>query len=140
MDLDIRHVPVDKLTTLQDRALAGRRGRLVELLAEYKTLVETLQSDLEEAQKNYAFLQTEHENVVLAEKLASGLLVRVKCPACNGTGMKPANVISGQVSKGSAFESTGKAPVTPTTPVIDEINRCTECKGQRWVIMERFRG
>jgi DnaJ-class molecular chaperone len=139
MDLDIRHVSVDKLASFEMTALVARRERLAELLVEYQEKVVTLQTELEEAQKTVAFLQAEFDNAELAEKLARGDVVRVVCPDCRGTGMKPANVISGQVSKGSAFESTGK-PASTATPVIDEHNRCSNCKGQRWVIMERFKG
>lgn len=137
MDLDIRHVPIDKLTVFTTDARVARRERLVELCAESQENLMALQDALNQAQKDVEFVQSEYDNVVLAEKLACGDVVRVMCPTCRGTGMKPANVISGQVSKGSAFESVGKPP---TAPVIDEQNRCTECKGQRWVIMERFKG
>ena len=137
MDLNIRHVAVDKLTTFTNDALTKRRERLEELRVESRAEFTTLQDALTHAKENVEFIQSEYDNVLLAERLARGDVVRVMCPACTGTGMKPANVISGQVSKGSAFESVGKPP---TAPVIDEQNRCTECKGQRWVIMERFRG
>jgi DnaJ-class molecular chaperone len=137
-DIDIKPVPVDKLATLSEDRLQARHERLTELDAEYSQRVETLAATLEEARRIHVFVQVELVNVDLAQKLARGDVVRVKCPACDGTGLKPADVMSGYVQQGSAFESSGsKATVAP---VIDERSRCSECKGQRWQIMERFKG
>lgn len=138
MDIDIRPVPVDKLVEYQESALDSREQRILELCGEYSQQEDRLTTELEQVQKINTFLGRELENVRLAKQLAQGEVVRVVCPTCTGTGMKPADVQSGHVARaGSAFESTGK----PTSaPIIDERNRCAACKGQRWVIMPRFKG
>jgi molybdopterin converting factor small subunit len=137
-DLDVRPIPIDKLATFSAKALEDRHLRIEELCEEYGQRVERLQADLTEAQRVLNYLLKEKENVDLAQKLARGDVVRVVCPTCTGTGMKPADVMSGHVVKtGSAFEQTSR----PTAaPVIDERNRCTDCKGARWKIMDRFKG
>lgn len=139
IEVDIRTVPVDRLATFEEAALQSRRTRLEYLLAQYAERVESTQKALDAEQKLYAFLQREHNHVVLAQRLAKGDVVRVVCPACKGSGMKAADVLSGQIStnRGSAFEGVG-GPVG--APQIDERNRCPECKGQRWQIMDRFKG
>jgi hypothetical protein len=137
-DIDIKPVPVDKMATFPEANLEDRRARLTVLDEEYTGRVESLTVELEEARRVHAFIKTELANVDLAQKLARGDVVRVKCPACKGTGMKPADVMSGRVQHGSAFESSGTK--TTAAPVIDERNRCPDCKGQRWQIMERFKG
>lgn len=139
MDIDIRHVPVDKLAASADASLSAREARLVALREEYEVRITQLREALEEAERIADFLQREYDNVLLAQKLARGDVVRVVCPVCKGTGMRPSNVAGGQISKGTAFESVG-ASKTTQAPVIDEHNRCRECSGQRWVIMERFKG
>ena len=137
-DIDIRPVPVDKLTTFGEAALVGRQARLVELIEEYTQRAEQLAIDLKDAHRILVFLQTEKTNVALAQQLARGDMVRVVCPMCKGTGIKPADVLSGRVlQQGSAFENAG--PVKTTT-VIDERSRCVDCAGQRWIVMPRFKG
>lgn len=139
-DIDIRPVPVDKLVTQSDVDLQNRYDRLLALDAEYAAKVDAFQKDLTEAQHIYRFIQKELANVKLAQQLARGDVVRVTCPTCKGTGMKPADVTGGRLfQQGSAFEQTRSSGVS-VPPVIDERNRCPECQGQRWQIMERFKG
>ena len=139
-DIDVRPVPIDKLTTFTEGALKSRHQRLVELNSKYEQRVVTLKTDLAEAERVLRFIQQELANAALAQQLACGDVVRVKCPACQGTGMKPSDVTGGRVRQGSAFENTGGGAALNSTPVIDERNRCPDCKGQRWQIMERFKG
>jgi hypothetical protein len=139
VDIDIKPVTVDKMATWEARALESRLSRIEELLQEHRERAVSLQEALTDTQTLVSFLEKEHANTQLAQQLSENIVVRVVCPDCKGTGMRPANVTTGVVSQGSAFESVGK-PVTTQTPVIDERNRCPGCKGQRWVIMERFKG
>jgi hypothetical protein len=139
MDIDIRHVPVDKLTTWTETSLESRRIQIVNIRAEYEAKFVTASKELTEVTKIAKFLEQEQIYIELALELTKGNVVRVNCPECKGTGMRPANVLSGQVSKGTAFEATGK-PHAAKPSVIDEKNCCRECKGQRWVIMDRFKG
>lgn len=137
MDIDVRPVPVDKLVGFSASELASRHKRLIELREEFQARLAMLKTELEEVEKISTFIQTEYDHVVLAERLLKEDVVRVVCPSCKGSGMRPANVLGGQIHKGGAFESVGK-PVSAS--VVDERNRCQECQGQRWIIMDRFKG
>ena len=138
MDIDIRPVPVDKLVTWAMSELESRRERLEQLQHEFSDRVVDLQKGLEEVERIASFVEVELAQVELSIRVVKEDIVRVVCPACQGTGMKASDALSGHVSKGSAFESVGK-PNTVST-VIEPHLRCVSCKGQRWVIMERFKG
>ena len=138
MDIPIRPVAVDTLVTWPTTELDSRRTQLEKLQEAFQGKVLVAQEELAQLQRVFSFIQDELKRVELAIRLVQEDIVRVVCPACTGTGMKAANVLAGQFSKGSAFESVGK-PNTAST-VIEEHLRCTECKGQRWIIMERFKG
>lgn len=136
--IDVRGVPVDKLATFSSEQLAARKAKIVALISAYESCVEDARKHQEKAEKGYTFVQQELVNVELAQQLAQGNVVRVICSTCRGTGLKPADVLSGQIAqRGSAFEGVGGAAAAP---VIDERNRCPVCKGLRWQIMERFKG
>lgn len=138
MKIDVRPVPVDKMSSFKDEELLLREARVVELLAEYTKYVEILQKELEETTRNRDYLERESKNVNLAKLLKRGDLVRVVCHVCKGTGMKPTDVTTGRVSAlaGSAFETVGKK----LAPEDDPHLQCEECKGAKWVIMERYKG
>jgi Zn finger protein HypA/HybF involved in hydrogenase expression len=138
VDIDIRPVAVDQLVQWEVSDLVGRRTRLEDLQTQFQTKVVALQEHLEEVQRIFSFIQAELKQVELAIRLVNEDIVRVICPTCKGTGMKPSDALSGQISKGSAFESVGKPNVAST--FIAEHLRCTSCKGQRWTIMERYKG
>lgn len=137
MDIDIRPVPVDRLVTFDRGALVSRRDRLIALREEFQQRITSALTELAELETIMHLVESEYDSVVLAERLLNEDIVRVICPTCKGTGMRPSDVLSGQVRHGSAFEATGKANVAP---VIDERSRCKDCQGLRWIIMDRFRG
>lgn len=139
LSIDVRPVPVDKMATFKDEELSSREARVTELLTAYTEYVDSLRDDLAETERQKAFLEQEAKNVKLALLLKKGDLVRVVCPACKGSGMKPTDVTTGRVTAhaGSAFESVGKKDARPED---DPRFQCVECKGEKWVIMERYRG
>lgn len=136
-EVDVRPVPVDKLMTLPETALEARIARVTVLLGEYEAHVNALLTDLETAQRTHGYLQKELAQTELALQLSRGDVVRVICPGCRGTGMLASDVLSGRVRQtGSAFESAPfKGP-----PVVEDRDKCKQCQGLRWVIMERFKG
>lgn len=137
-DVDVRQVPVDQLARLPKESLQIRRERVESLLETYGKHVETAEAVLKRVRELYAFLREQHENVDLAQRLQVGDVVRVKCVACQGTGMKPTDVLSGRVlqNQGSAFEKVRANQVQKIDPAL----QCEECEGKQWVLMERFRG
>lgn len=139
LTIDIRPVAVDKMAAFKDEELTSRQARVTELLNAYNQYVEDLREELEETERNQAFLETEAKNVELAILLKRGDLVRVVCPICNGSGMKPTDVTTGRIATnaGSAFETVGKKDARPED---DPRFQCEKCKGDKWVIMERYRG
>jgi hypothetical protein len=137
-DIDVRPIPVDRLSTFEESALADRHRRLVAYVETYSQRVVSLCDELEEARRVLSFVEREKANAELAQQLIRGDVVRVICPTCDGTGMKPADVAGGRIHQGTAFESSKAA--TSDVPVIDERNRCVDCTGQRWIIMPRFKG
>lgn len=142
LDIDVRPVPVDKMAIFKDEELSSREARVAELLTAYTGYVDSLREELEETERNKDFLERESKHVKLAMLLKRGDLVRVICPSCKGSGMKPTDVTTGRVSNiaagsGSAFESVGNKS---TRPEDDPHLQCPECKGMQWVIMERYRG
>ena len=139
LDIDVRPVPVDKLAAFKEEELSSRQARVVELLTAYTQYVEDLRSELEATERNKNFLEREFKNAELAVLLKRGDLVRVVCPSCKGSGMKPTDVTKGRVATaaGSAFEKLGNKDAQPED---DPRLQCIECKGEKWVIMERYRG
>ena len=136
-DIDIRPVPIDKLTDLKETELSSRRTRIEAHVSQYETHIAELEETLERCKEIYTFLQRERDAVILAQKLQSGDIVRVVCPTCQGTGMKPTDVLSGRIKQsGSAFESKKAKPSREIDPAL----RCTDCEGKRWLLMDRFKG
>ena len=140
-DVDVRAVPVDRLTSFTPEALADRSRRLDSLVATYQQRSEELRVFLGKVRQIYEFLVEQQENAVLAKKLQSGDVVRVVCSACQGTGLRPTDVFSGRVHKqGSAFESLTVKAYQETRKKIDPELQCETCEGKCWVLMERFKG
>jgi len=133
-EVTIRSVPVDQLVSFSEEELANRLDRVT---LERDLIKERCASLREELSNNTAlltFLEQQLENVVLAQKLQRGDVVRVVCPTCKGSGMSPDDVTGGRI-RGSAFENVGgTVTVTPNT------KPCKECEGKRWVLMDRFKG
>lgn len=136
--MDIRHVGVDKLTQFSLSELTSRETRIREFLHMYEDDLEYLQKELGETQSVLSFIQDELKYVKLAIRLKDGDLVRVICPSCKGSGMKPTDVTTGRVvtTKRTAFESLGKQ----MNPERDPQLQCPECKGDKWILMERYQG
>ena len=139
LEVDVRVVPIDKLVTFARSALVSRQERLEVLVKNYDELVVSLGEKLSEAQRTSQFVNSELDTVKLAIELSDGDKVRVVCPTCNGSGMKPEDVLSGRIFKnqGSAFEG-GSA--VRSAPLITKHNMCPDCQGKRWQIMPRFKG
>jgi hypothetical protein len=137
MDVDIRPVSIDKLAGWEESAVDSRLSKITQLLEEHEKGLVALQEEVETRKRLVSFLRDEKRKAGLALELSRGLVVRVVCPECQGTGMRPSDVVGGRISKGSAFEAVGR-PQSSTEP--DARARCKECNGQRWIIMTRFRG
>lgn len=138
--VDLRPVVVDKLVTLPAEAITQRLQRAEELVAHFDRRCADLRAALETAQVTYRFLVQERDNAILVQKLQAGIVVRVVCPSCKGSGLKPSDVLSGQVHRKSAFESVGETVRHIEPSEMPETERCTECGGKRWVLMDRFCG
>jgi hypothetical protein len=140
MVVDLRPLAVDKLVTLPAEAVVQRRQRAEELVAHFEQRCADLRVRLEEAQTLYRFLVQERDNAVLALRLQANEVVRVICPTCKGSGLKPTDVLAGQIHRKSAFETVGE-PVRRIEPSdVPETERCSACGGKRWVLMDRFCG
>lgn len=140
-DIDIRPVLVDKLVEFTDIALTQRCDRLSVLVEEYQQKIATQEEALEKTKSLFRFLKDEHEKATLAVALKNGDVVRVVCPTCQGSGFKAVDVTSGRIQRKSAFERIGSEAPKQLSPVdVDPSERCTHCKGNRWVLMDRFKG
>jgi hypothetical protein len=140
MDIDIRPLNLDRLVQLNEAALASRKARIDALLVEFEERCAVLKEELDARENITRFLRKEQAAAILADRLQREEIVRVKCPKCQGSGMKPTDTTGGQLHKKSAFESVGQT-VSPTKKEeIAPADRCTECDGKKWVLMERFRG
>lgn len=135
-DIDIRPVMVDQLTQFASQDLAIRLTRIEVLLQVYLLRRADADENLQRLKELCSFLEAEKVKVELAQRLQTGDVVRVVCPDCRGSGLKPTDVTSGRIQTGSAFE-TVHAPVVPTD---DPRLQCGKCEGRKWVIMERYRG
>jgi hypothetical protein len=139
--LDVRPTPVDQLVNNPELTIQQRIDKLQSWKEKGTTIVETRKSQYEESQEVYEFIIRELEGAELALLLKRGVKVRVVCPDCRGTGMRPEDVTSGQYQKAGHAFSTGTATArTERTPVIPDTKKCLMCKGKRWMIMERFKG
>ena len=140
-DIDVRPVPVDLLVTQTPVLVLDRRARIEGHLTTYRVRCERLQGELKIAEGVYKFLQQEYANVILVQRLQAGDVVRVVCTGCQGTGLKPTDVTSGQIHRKSAFETVGDTQRVKTlTPMeADPKDRCTVCEGKRYQLMERYR-
>lgn len=138
--IDIRPVHVDKLVSFKDDELSKRLARILVLLDYYTDYVVSLQSELTDTISLKDFLEKELKNVELAARLKKEDLVRIICPVCKGSGLKPTDTTSGRITPSrtnSAFETVGKKNISPEeNPHL----RCEHCKGAKYVIMERYRG
>lgn len=140
--LDIRPLSVDRLVQDTEHNITDRRDRLLQWRDRGVRIVETAQAHLEKSKDVFEFVERELEGAELAIKLKRDDIVRVECPACKGTGLRPEDVTSGQYKQPStAFSTTTSTPRTqqkPTRPT--EKQRCQTCEGKRWIIMTRFKG
>jgi hypothetical protein len=138
-EIDIRPMVVDKLVNFTDHALSKRLARIHDLLEEYQVYIEDFSSQLEKCQQIFSFLEDEQSKGKLAQSLKRGDVVRVVCPSCKGSGLKPIDATSGRITRRSAFEAVGaNKKLQPSE--IDPSERCTECQGKRWILMDRFKG
>jgi hypothetical protein len=135
-DIDIRPVMVDQLTQFASQDLAARLTRIETLLQTYLLRRADADENLRRLNELCSFLEAEKAKVELAQRLQTGDVVRVVCPDCRGSGLKPTDVTSGRIQTGSAFESV-RAPVQPEN---DPRLQCGKCEGKKWIIMERYRG
>lgn len=133
-DIDIRPMGVDQLAEYNELSLAARKQRVEELLLQYSTTCDTLRTQLERADQVRSFLEDERKKIDLAEKLARGDMVRVICPECRGSGLRPLDVTSGRIQTASAFEKFQGPP-----PDKDPRLQCLKCEGQKWLLMDRYR-
>jgi hypothetical protein len=133
-DVDIRPMGVDQLAEFDESALATRKQRVEVLLLQYSNTCETLRKQLERADQVRTFLEDERNKIDLAEKLARGDMVRVICPECRGSGLRPLDVTSGRIQTASAFEKFQGPP-----PDKDPRLQCPKCEGQKWLLMDRYR-
>ena len=136
LDVKVQPVPVDTLTTLADAALVARQATIKAGVEAYAESCKELEETLAQRQRILEVLRREHDNVILAQKLKFGDVVRVVCPTCKGSGQSPDDVTSGRV-RGSAFEGRdlGSAPTLQDTR-----DKCKMCNGNRYVIYDRFKG
>lgn len=139
-DIDIRPVLVDKLVAFTDQALEQRMARIVVLREEYQQRVVEQKEALERSERIFRFIEEEGEKAKLAQALKCGDVVRVVCPTCNGSGLKPVDATSGRIQRKSAFETIGKEPTQANPADIDPTERCVDCEGKRWILMDRFKG
>lgn len=140
INIDIRPVTVDKLTLFKDEELAKRTTRIITLLSCFEDNITTFQRELNEVLALKDFLEKELKNAELAVLLKKDDLVRVICPVCKGSGLKPTDTTSGRITPNrtnSAFETLGKKKVFPEeNPHL----QCDHCKGTKYIIMERYKG
>jgi hypothetical protein len=139
-DLDVRPVVVDKLVEFTDQALAQRVERLVVLCKRYEERVASQEEALAQSRQLFRFVQDEQEKAKLAQALKCGDIVRVVCPSCQGSGLKPIDATSGRVQRKSAFETIGSETKPESSTDIDPAERCKECQGKKFVLMDRFKG
>lgn len=137
-DLNVRPIAIDKLVQFQPGALASRLAQVETHLQEYAARCATLRDELSNSERVCEFLEKERDAVILAQKLQEGNIVRVVCPQCQGSGMKPHDMTSGQLSRKTAFESVGSSSPVPTE--IDPADQCASCQGHKWILMDRYRG
>jgi hypothetical protein len=138
--VDIRPTSVDILVTLSTESVAVRRQRAEELVALFDQRCAALRATLERDAAVHRFLVQERDNAILVQRLQEGIVVRVVCQRCKGSGFRPSDVLSGQLNRKSAFETIGE-PVKRLEPIeAPEAERCEECGGKRWVLMERYCG
>jgi len=135
-DIDIRPMVVDQLTQFASQDLVLRLARIEVLLQDYLLRRADAEDNLKQLSDLCTFLESEKTKALLAQRLQTGDVVRVVCPDCRGSGLKPTDVTSGRIQTSSAFESV-RAPVVPTD---DPRLQCGKCEGKKWIIMERYRG
>lgn len=136
-DIDIRPIVIDRLVEFTDTALASRIARIEELSQQYERDIEIVEKELTTARQVHQFLLAEHANARLADELRKGEVVRVICPECRGSGLKPTDVTSERI--GSAFEGIRGSGVS-VDPTKNFKLRCVKCEGKKWVIMQRYKG
>lgn len=141
-EIDVRPVPVDKLVEFTDLALTQRVERIGVLVKEYQQRITAEEEALKRTKSLFRFLEEEESKALLAVALKCGDVVRVICPVCKGSGLKPVDATSGRIQRKSAFETVGPAPRTqlPSPAEVDPTDRCKACEGKRWVLMDRFKG
>lgn len=136
-DIKVQPVPFERLLQFAKEELVSRKETLTSDVSRYSTMITMFEEDLVVAKKRYDFLSKELENVTTVLRILNDDLVRVACPDCKGSGAKAVDVQSARLT-GSAFELGGSPTRSPTE--IDPRYRCERCGGQRWVVMERYRG
>lgn len=135
LTVDIRPMGIDQLATFDAVALRARKERIDYLLTVFTARCTSLHATLQKMVATKTFLEEEQQRAVVALKLQAGDVVRVVCPECKGSGLKPMDVTTGRIQTTSAFE-TLKGPV----PVKDPRLCCSMCEGHKWVLMDRYRG
>lgn len=139
-DIGVRPASVDILVTVPAEDIASRRVTLETQLGVYNEKCTQLRTALTAAETTQRCLQQEYDNVILVQQLQSGELVRVICPVCKGSGLKPTDVTSGQLSRKSAFETVGETVTQIKSPLeVNAKDRCPACEGKRYQLMERYR-
>jgi len=136
LKVNVQPMLVDTLVTFEEAQLASRRESIEGSLVVYEERCTELEEELKQSQHTLSVLRREHDNVILAQKLKLGDVVRVVCPTCKGSGQSPDDVTSGRV-RGSAFEG---AALGGEPKLQDTRDRCKMCSGNRYVIYERFKG
>jgi hypothetical protein len=136
LKVNVQPMLVDSLVTFTDVQLASRREAIEESLKAYEECCTGLEKELTQRKHTLSTLRREHDNVLLAQKLKIGDVVRVVCPTCKGSGQSPDDVTSGRV-RGSAFEG---AALGGEPKLQDTRDKCKVCSGNRYVIYERFKG
>jgi len=138
-EVDIRPVPVDKLSTWTVEELTRRQTRAQELCSIYAQYVQAAQAELESLRRVHTFLTSANYDATLSLKIVQDKVVRVKCMECNGTGQKALDVESGRIMRKSAFEFNQPTGPIVMTEIPDEF-KCTNCQGRGWLLMERYSG
>lgn len=132
-EVRIRPISFERLLQTTPEELTARGTMADEDLEQCQAELKEGEDVVSKLKDAIAFLEKERGKVTLAQELQRGTKVRVICPTCKGSGQKSADVTSGRIATGSAFEGYGK-------PVIaeDPRSRCLTCEGKRWVLMDRF--
>jgi len=132
-DVRVRPISFERLLQFTAEELTTRGTTAEEDLEQCQAQLKDTEDVVEKLKELVIFLERERSKVTLAQELQRGTKVRVVCPSCKGSGQKNADVTSGRIQTGSAFEGFGKAVVSE-----DPRSRCLTCEGKRWTLMDRY--